>query len=95
MQGVGVQIPGIVATHLMARAQTMGDLARYLSGFAGAPVVDKTSLTGRYDFVLDFTPEGMRQPDADAPDRVPHIPDALAAQLGLQLETKKIPLDTV
>jgi uncharacterized protein (TIGR03435 family) len=95
MQGAGVRIPGIVAIHLMARAQTLGDLARYLSGFAGAPVVDKTGLTGRYDFVLDFTPEGMRQPEADAPDRVPHIPDALAAQLGLKLEAKKIPLDAI
>ena len=78
----------------MARAQTCWGTWQdiYLVLFV---VVDKTGLTGRHDFVLDFTPEGLRQPDADAPDRVPHIPDALPAQLGLKLEAKKIPLDTV
>jgi uncharacterized protein (TIGR03435 family) len=99
--------PGIIAAskknsgpfgfHLMARAQTVSDLAKMLKSFLGSPIVDKTGLSGRFDFTLDFlrgTAEGM-QWRADAPDNsVPYIPEAVGA-LGLRMVPAKIPLDTV
>jgi uncharacterized protein (TIGR03435 family) len=51
--------------HLIARAQTPGDLARILTGLIHGPIVDDNSLAGRYDFTLDFAVE----PGAEAPPR--------------------------
>jgi uncharacterized protein (TIGR03435 family) len=42
---------------MVGKAQTMEQLAGTLSNQMGHPVVDKTGLTAKYDFVLEFTPE--------------------------------------
>jgi uncharacterized protein (TIGR03435 family) len=61
----------------------------------GRPVIDKTGLTGYYDFKLSYLPE--LPPDfprdrlpPDAADR-PNIFQALREQLGLRLEPQKGP----
>jgi uncharacterized protein (TIGR03435 family) len=64
-------------------------------------VVDKTGITGRFDFKLDFpeaTIPGL--PSANganiAPEDVPAlVTDALKKQLGLKLTPAKITLDIV
>jgi len=41
--------------HMAANLQTLAMFAQILSSQLRSPVVDKTGLTGTYDFVLDFT----------------------------------------
>jgi uncharacterized protein (TIGR03435 family) len=88
----------------IGRGQIVGNgmgmeiLARQLSQQLGRLVVDKTGLTGAYDFTLNFTPEGaagMRGPDGggDAPTApvegaAPSLFTAVQ-ELGLKLESAK------
>lgn len=75
---------------LTARMQPMTNLAASLEGVVDRPVIDKTGLTGKYDFELAFS----RGPTAILPnsdtlsdDSSPTIFDALQNQLGLQLRS--------
>jgi uncharacterized protein (TIGR03435 family) len=61
-----------------------------LRDIVGRPVVDKTGLTGYYDFKLEWAPDQTAQPAAD--DR-PDIFTALREQLGLRLDAEKGPVD--
>lgn len=65
-------------------------LADNLTQNLNHPVVDKTGLTGRYDFKLEWTPE-------DAPEMpgstVPGIFTAVQEQLGLRLDARKGPVE--
>jgi uncharacterized protein (TIGR03435 family) len=78
------------------RAAPMGLLAQFLSGIGGRPVQDNTGLTGRYTFDLkwalgenDFVPpEFARPPDPAGPTLV----TALQEQLGLRLQSGKVPI---
>jgi uncharacterized protein (TIGR03435 family) len=59
----------------------------------GRLVVDKTGLTGKYDFTLRWTPDmgqGADQPGADAG---PSLFTALQEELGLRLQPTKAPVD--
>ena len=69
-----------------------------LIGFLGVdrPVVDRTGLTGAYDFTLRREPrtEGPKtEPSADAFSS--SIFTAIQEQLGLKLEAKKMPVDVL
>jgi uncharacterized protein (TIGR03435 family) len=57
-------------------------------------VIDKTGLTGKYDFVLKFMGGRLqdRPPDFDDKDATPPMDQALEDQLGLKIETGKGPL---
>jgi len=72
-------------------------LAKILRTSEPRPIVDKTGLTGKYDFALEFSrdlPNG--NPDATAePPGVPDLNTALRDQLGLQIVAKKFPFDVV
>jgi uncharacterized protein (TIGR03435 family) len=68
---------------------TMGQLARQLSSEAGRPVLDKTGLTGSYDYKLAWTGDVNGNPQY-APLIV-----ALQEQLGLKLESQKAPVETL
>jgi uncharacterized protein (TIGR03435 family) len=63
------------------------------------PVVDKTGLSGRYDFSLEWTPDESQfsgQLPRGAPDSdKPGLFTAVQRQLGLRLEAVKGPLDTL
>jgi len=48
---------GGVAGHAVGRAQTMTQLADSLANQLNNPVIDRTGLTGRYDFNVEFTPD--------------------------------------
>ena len=54
------------------------------------PVVDKTGVTGRYDFKLKWT---VDQPDAGEPDAPPGLFTAIQEQLGLKLESTHAPVE--
>jgi uncharacterized protein (TIGR03435 family) len=67
---------------------TMDELASSLANLLGRPVVDKTGLTGGYNFKLEWTP--VRRLETALPDvAVPSIFAPLQSQLGLKLEAEK------
>jgi len=86
-------------------AAPMEMLAQVLSNTMGRPVLDKTGLTGKYDFVLEWTPDvgadaraqgfgdGINTP-APAPGG-PTIFTALQEQLGLRLDSQKGPVENI
>jgi len=84
--------------HLKAINVSMEQLAMRLSRYAeiGRLVVDKTGLTGTFDFDLDWLPEraGIK-PETPSDDDLPTIFVALQKQLGLKLESAKVPIDAV
>jgi uncharacterized protein (TIGR03435 family) len=67
----------------------MATLAAYVSNRLGRIVIDKTGLSGAYDFELDWSPNE----EADAP--APPLVTALREQLGLRLETQKGPVEVL
>jgi uncharacterized protein (TIGR03435 family) len=79
---------------MTAGAQTMAQLSQFLQRI-GRPVIDKTGLTGRYDFGLNFAPLGPPAPGAAADPTLPTIFIALEEQLGLKLQSTNGPLDFI
>jgi uncharacterized protein (TIGR03435 family) len=71
---------------MVASKQSVEKLVGWLAIQLGHPVVDKTGLTGEYDYTLEYSPNPA---DPDAPS----LPTAVQEQLGLRLEQKKAPLD--
>ena len=76
-------------------------LVNFLSQQLGQSVVDKTGLTGRYDFTLKWTPDpgtaaGPRAGDDTAPPpdtSGPSIFTAVQTDLGLKLQSAKGPVE--
>jgi uncharacterized protein (TIGR03435 family) len=80
-------------------------LASMVSSRLGRPVLDKTGLTGKYDYALEWVPEQPVAPifsasenrtvnaSQDTPDSL--ISDALQEQLGLKLEPAKAPVEVI
>jgi len=67
---------------LKARKYTMPMLANLLSRIGGhGPMMDKTGLTGAYDFSLSWDEEAG-----------PALTTALSEQLGLRMESHKVPV---
>lgn len=67
---------------------SMESLAEVLTGQMGAPVVDKTGLTGTYDFDLRYL--GRSEDDASDDPKMPRpLTEALPDQLGLKLVSAK------
>jgi len=71
----------------LARGLSVGTLA------ARRQVIDKTGLTGKYDFKLAYTLP-TAPPNAD-PTAAPILEDALEQQLGLKLVSSKDPFDLI
>jgi uncharacterized protein (TIGR03435 family) len=89
-----------------ARQQPISTLVRFLQqrmSLLGLPVLDKTGLTGTYDYALKFTPPGLApaaapptgNPADAASDPAPDVFEAVQQYLGLKLEQKKDPLDVL
>jgi len=57
------------------------------------PVVNMTDLAGRFDFELSWQPQQLQGRDTGGPG--PTIFEALQTQLGLKLESRKLPIPTV
>jgi len=87
--------------HISARGQTAADLRGMMEIRTGHPVVDKTGLTGVYDFELDFTADAspVAAPPAAEPaaasEPFPTFVEAIQQQLGLKLEATKSPMDVI
>jgi uncharacterized protein (TIGR03435 family) len=93
--------PGLVA----GSGRTMAQIVPILSDLARRRVIDKTGLTGMYDFTLTFAAEtagsavpGGLLPGAPPPTVDPDAPSFVAAlqeQLGLKLEAARGPVEVV
>jgi uncharacterized protein (TIGR03435 family) len=79
-------------TEMTARGVLLSDLAGNLSYPLDMTVIDKTGLTGRYDFQLLWTADNADTGVADAP---PNIFTAIQEQLGLKLQPAKAPVKTL
>jgi len=79
------------ANGTVVRSMTIREFGDFIAGPLQKPVIDETGLTGKYDFVLDFTPY---LPDAknmgpDRPDTTSILMAAMEGELGLKLESRK------
>ena len=98
----------IAKAHWLAKAQPLSKLADMLGNGLGRPVLDRTGLSGLYDFNLDYTldisgfplPPGAPGPAPAAPaagasDPGPDFTALVQQQLGLRLVPGKANLDVV
>ncbi len=105
---VGMSASESGGERLDIKGGTMSTLANTLTGLLGRPVVDKTGLTGRYDFVLDFSRSETAGPNAaggyNEPPPLPPPPPgaepgvsiyASIQRLGLRLVAQKLPLNVL
>jgi uncharacterized protein (TIGR03435 family) len=98
--GSGRNSPGLISVS----GRSIAQLVPMLADLTGRPVIDKTGLTGLYDFTIKFAYEG-RMPGMmgplGAPPAPPADPDApslsaaLQEQLGLKLEAARGPVEIV
>lgn len=82
---------------ITAGARTMQDLLGPLQAMTGRPVIDRTGLSGTFDFDLQWTsgPVAPAPGTPASPDDGPSIFVALQEQLGLKLEPARAPFDVV
>ena len=77
---------------LVGQAVLIKTLAGSLSQRAGRAVVDKTGLTAKYDFTLQWSTEKGAQPGNRGYSNAPLF-TAIQEQLGLKLEPQTVPLE--
>lgn|SRR5579875_41568 len=96
---------------MTVRNATISDFAGFLQRYVlDRPVVDETGIAQRYDFTLDWNPNDPQSLDKSletggqfddqsvAPTNYSDLPDLLTAmrqQLGLALESVRIPIDVI
>ena len=93
--------------HFTAKEQSLPRIVEMVGNEMKGPIVDKTGLTGKYDFNLEFAPDirnfpGLPPPPPpepggapapDPPTTGPPFQAALQEQLGLRLEQKKVSVE--
>jgi uncharacterized protein (TIGR03435 family) len=89
---------------MVARGLSSSEIASRLAANLRRPVVDKTGLAGKYDFVLEFSPDlsGIPLPpgfatqaDNNAADPGTNMVSAVEKQLGLKLTSTRGKLDVI
>ena len=104
----GFQPPTPGSIGIRARGQQLSTLTQLLTQFAGRPVVDKTGLTGNFDFEFAIDLRTLLQMSASLGVTVPGIEEALAKlpegpslmtqlqeELGLKLDSQRGPGDVL
>jgi uncharacterized protein (TIGR03435 family) len=92
--------------HVESQDATLDLLAHTLASQLGRSVVDKTGLTGRYDYTLDWTPDNppppmhvgqgfAAPPEGNGDAAQVSLSTALQEQLGLKLESQKGMVDVI
>jgi uncharacterized protein (TIGR03435 family) len=71
---------------------TLAEFSQNMGMVLDKPAVDQTGLTGRFDFVLRWTPEGAQ---TDNPNSPPGLFTAIQEQIGLKLDVAKAPVDVL
>jgi uncharacterized protein (TIGR03435 family) len=103
--------PNGTTARTTGKAQPMSAFVQMISNQLGNPVVDKTGLTGKYDFFVEFSPSrgfggvplatgpgpaGAAPPIPTGPAEMSlELPQALEQQLGLRLVKTKGMLDVI
>src|SRR5262245_16688650 len=99
----GIRIGGAPGT-IVAGGASIGQLARTLTTWVGRVVVDRTEMTGDFDFTLRWTPDQMAEGFgkkvaagglAPADPNGPSIFTAIQEQLGLKLDAQKGTVDVL
>ena len=80
-------------SRITGQQASMKDLTDALMRRLGRLVTDQTNLTGKYDLVLNFSGVSLSASAADNP--MPDLFQALQSELGLELEARKGPVQTV
>jgi uncharacterized protein (TIGR03435 family) len=78
-------------TRIAGRAIEMSDLAQGLTSYFDAPVLDRTGLSGQYDYDLTF----VRDPLLASASNGVSLDTALQEQLGLRVERQRAVMDTL
>jgi uncharacterized protein (TIGR03435 family) len=87
---------GVATVHAIARAQSLSKLTGMLGNQVNRPVLDKTGLTGYYDFTLDFTAPLPGQSATDtASEPGVDLVSAVQQQLGLRIVASRASLDVL
>jgi uncharacterized protein (TIGR03435 family) len=73
---------------MKGESETMPDLAKRLSRYMERPVLDRTGLTGVYDFRVPYQ-SGDTRPD------IPSMISACLRDIGLKLESAKAPVEKI
>jgi uncharacterized protein (TIGR03435 family) len=76
----------------IAHGCSMDQWVGMLTAQFGRPVMDKTGLTGKYDFILKYRGRWDRDRSADDVDPTPPMDRALQEELGLKVEAAKGPV---
>jgi uncharacterized protein (TIGR03435 family) len=76
----------------IAHSCSIGQMLETLTLQLGGPVIDKTGLTGKYDFVLKANGRSYRDRAPDDMDPTPPMDRALQEELGLKVEPAKGPV---
>jgi uncharacterized protein (TIGR03435 family) len=86
--------------NLRGDGATLDQLTEFLAKELRQPVVDQTGLTGRFNYFLDinaYITDEIRKSEgpngAPPPDAPSIIAQAMQAQLGLKVESKKMPIE--
>jgi len=80
---------------------TVSELAAGLAKLTGSSLIDRTGLSGLYNFTLEYTPDAVALDRASAKEFPNSDPDgpalatALREQLGLRLTTESAPVDVL
>jgi len=88
--------------NLTGKGATVSQLTDFFAKELRKPVIDQTGLTGRYNYFLDinaYVTDEIRKSEGPGgggpPEAVSIIAQALQAQLGLRLESKKMPVEVL
>jgi uncharacterized protein (TIGR03435 family) len=101
----GLGFRGRIGGDVSAFNATIGDFINFMTRNVklDRPLIDRTGITGRYDFTLDWTPDdsqfagtgGKLTPPAESPSPLPSLYTAIQEQLGLRLEATKAAADVL
>lgn len=103
LPGLGFS-PGPGGISLGVRNASIGDFTNFLQTLVlDRPVVDRTGLTGRYDFTMTFAPDETQfnghppkmPASATAVDSAGSLFEAIQKDLGLKLDAEKTPVDVI
>lgn len=83
------KFPIVFRDRLVGPNATIAQVVSLLPHPLGKPVIDKTNLPGAFNIDLKFAPEG------DTTSTQPSIFTAIQEQLGLKLESQKVPFETL
>jgi uncharacterized protein (TIGR03435 family) len=83
---------------LTGQGATLGQLTEFLSREVHVPVIDETGLSGRFNYSLDinaYVTEEMQKSPGIPIEAPSIIKDAIQAQLGLKVESRKAPIEVL